>query len=97
MVYYHVPNRYILEYTGTDKDFDLAYAANNQLDNPIRGYNVKIVVYDHVRNRSINRVTEVNGVLYGNAYPLYSKNPGLLVYGLESSNEDFFVYGRTRH
>ncbi|MCE4621880.1 MAG: metallophosphoesterase [Desulfurococcales archaeon] len=96
VVYHHVPNQYILEYTGTDKDFDLAYAGSNLLDNPIREHNVKLVVYGHVHNHSNKRITEIKGVLYGNAYPLYKKNPGLLVYDFQSSSDVFFVYNKQR-
>ena len=68
---HHVPRRDLLRYTGDPRrDFYYAYAGHEKLDHAIRGSNrdIRLVVYGHVHEDSIDWEVERDNIKYINGY-----------------------------
>ncbi len=85
IVYHHVPRKELITLYGDERDFDIAYAGSTRLDEPVKEYDIKIVVYGHIHERSKSRIQRINGITYVNSYP-YNNAIKVLVFNGEKVN-----------
>jgi len=78
VVYHHVPRKELLPRCDCPRDLDNAYAGSPILDRPPRVHGAALVVYGHIHDRTPNRITTIEGITYANAYPLHSRQKGVI-------------------